>query len=119
MAHFIRIYTPFIITIFTLINSLLFLTDVDTAKFAYILSIISGNSVLLTTYIYYVSRRMCIWYKLNLFCLLLTQLLSLAYNCLEINFSLYIWTVVLFCSFGIACLLIFKKYYNVEIKRQL
>lgn len=115
MIRFIRIYTPFIIALFTLVNSVLFLINDDTIQFAYLLGIISGNSILLTAYMYCVSLRMCIWYKLNLLCLLLTQLLSLAYNYLEIDNALYLWTIILFCSFGIICFLIFKKCYKVEI----
>lgn len=114
MIRFIRIYTPFIITLFTLVNSVLFLINEDTIQFAYLLGIISGNSILLTAYMYCVSLRMCIWYKLNLLCLLLTQTLSLAYNYLEIDNALYLWTIILFCSFGIVCFLIFKKCYKVE-----
>lgn len=114
MIRFIRIYTPFIITLFTLVNSVLFLINEDTIQFAYLLGIISGNSILLTAYMYCVSLRMCIWYKLNLLCLLLTQMLSLVYNYLEIDNALYLWTIILFCSFGIVCFLIFKKCYKVE-----
>ena len=116
MIRFIRIYTPFIITLFTLANAVLFLIDKDTIQFAYLLGIISGNSLLLTAYMYCVSLRMCIWYKLNLFCLFLTQLLSLTYNYFRIDNSLYLWTIIIFCSIGIICFLIFKKCYKVDIK---
>lgn len=114
MIRFIRIYTPFIITLFTLVNALLFLIDKYLTGTDYLIGIVSGNSILLTAYMYCVSLRMCIWYKLNLLCLLLTQLLSLAYNYLEIDSALYLWTIILFCSFGIICFLIFKKCYKVE-----
>lgn len=114
MIRFIRIYTPFIMTLFTLINALIFLCELDTPDIEYLFAIMTGNSILLTAYMYCVSLRMCIWYKLNLLCLLLTQLLSLAYNYLEIDNALYLWTIILFCSFGIVCFLIFKKCYKVE-----
>lgn len=115
MTRFIRIYTPFVITLFTLVNALIFLCEVNTPDIEYVFAILTGNSLLLTWYMYSVSRRMCIWYKLNLLCLFLTQLLSLTYNYLEINNSLYLWIIILFCSIGIMCLLIFKKCYRVEI----
>lgn len=114
MIRFIRIYTPFIMTLFTLINALVFLYELDTPDIEYLFAIMTGNSILLTAYMYCVSLRMCIWYKLNLLCLLLTQVLSLAYNYLEIDNALYLWTIILFCSFGIVCFLIFKKCYKVE-----
>lgn len=115
MIRFIRIYTPFIITLFTLANASLLLIGGNVSKIDYLFAIISGNSILLTIYMYSVSLRMCIWYKLNLLCLLLTQISSLLYNYLEINNSLYLWTIILFCSFGIICFLIFKKCYEVKI----
>lgn len=114
MIRFIRIYTPFIITLFTLVNSLIFLFEISVNNVDYMFSVIMGNSILLTAYMYCVSLRMCIWYKLNLLCLLLTQTLSLVYNYLEIDNALYLWTIILFCSFGIVCFLIFKKCYKVE-----
>ena len=120
MIRFIRIYTPFIMTLFTFINAVIFLCEIDIPDIDYLFAIISGNSILLTAYMYSVSLRMCIWYKLNLLCLLLTQLLSLLYNYLEIDNVIYLWTIILFCSFGIICFLIFKKCYKVEtIKKKL
>lgn len=115
MIRFIRIYTPFIITLFTLVNSVLFLINDDTIQFAYLLGIISGNSILLTAYMYCVSLRMCIWYKLNLLCLLLTQLSSLLYNYLEIDNVIYLWMIILLSSLGLICFLVFKHCYKVEI----
>lgn len=115
MIRFIRIYTPFIMTLFTFINAIIFLCEIDISDIDYLFAIISGNSILLTAYMYSVSLRMCIWYKLNLLCLLLTQLSSLLYNYLEIDNALYLWTIILFCSFGIICFLIFKRCYKVEI----
>ena len=115
MIRFIRIYTPFVITLFTLANASLLLIGGNVSEIDYLFAIISGNSILLTAYMYSVSLRMCIWYKLNLLCLLLTQLSSLLYNYLEIDNSLYLWTIILFCSLGLICFLIFKKCYKVEI----
>lgn len=115
MIRFIRIYTPFIMTLFTLINALIFLCEVDIPDIDYLFATMTGNSILLTSYMYCVSLRMCVWYKLNLLCLLLTQLSSLAYNYLEIDNALYLWTIILLSSFGIICFLIFKRCYKVEI----
>nr|DAH96026.1 MAG TPA: hypothetical protein [Caudoviricetes sp.] len=43
-----------------------------------LLAAISGNSIIVVLYMFVTSMRMCIWYKLNLLCLLLTQISTAA-----------------------------------------
>lgn len=111
--RFIRIYTPFIITTFTFANAIVLLVSDETIM-QYVFAALSGNSTLVTIYMYCMSLRMCIWYKINLLCLLLTQLLGLLYNLFDIKDAVYIWAIILLCSLGIICFLIFRRFYEVK-----
>lgn len=45
-----------------------------------LMATLTGNSVLVDLYMFTTSMRMCVWYKLNLLCLLLIQICGLLYN---------------------------------------
>lgn len=79
----------------------------------YLMATLTGNSVLVDLYMFATSMRMCVWYKLNLLCLLLIQLCGLMYNYYDIDTSLYLWAVVLPSAMGILFFLIFRIFYNV------
>ena len=79
----------------------------------YLMATLTGNSVLVDLYMFATSMRMCIWYKLNLLCLLLIQISSLMYNYYNLDTSLYLWVTVLFAAIGIVFFLIFRIFYNV------
>lgn len=70
MKKFIRIYTPFICTIMALVNGVLFMKGVTELPTIYLMATLSGNSILVDVYMFSASAKMCIWYKLNLICLL-------------------------------------------------
>lgn len=78
-----------------------------------LLAAVSGNSIIVVLYMFATSMRMCIWYKLNLLCLLLTQICGLMYNYYDIDTSLYLWVVVLLSTMGVMFFLIFRIFYNV------
>ena len=113
LIKFIRIYTPFICTLASLIGGLLFSEDSSGESSIYILATLSGSSILVTLYMFVTSLRMCIWFKLNLLCLFLIQLCGLGYNYFDIDTSLYVWVGSLFAGFGIIFFLIFKIFYKV------
>lgn len=113
LIRFIRIYTPFICTVMALVNGVLFMGGVTELPTIYLMATLTGNSVLVDLYMFVTSMRMCIWYKLNLFCLLLIQICGLMYNYYDIDTSLYLWTVVLFSAMGVMFFLIFRIFYNV------
>lgn len=111
--HFIRIYTPFICTIAAHINGVCFLFGNIHQDTIFLFSTISGNSILVNLYMFVNSLRMCIWYKLNILCLLLIHITSILYNYLNISDSVYLEIVVLLSSLGILFFLIFKTSYKV------
>ena len=113
LIRFIRIYTPFICTVMALLNGVLFMRGVTELPAIYLMATLTGNSVLVDLYMFVTSIRMCIWYKLNLLCLLLIQICGLMYNYLGIDTSLYLWAVVLLSATGILFFLIFRIFYNV------
>lgn len=113
LIRFIRIYTPFICTVMALVNGVLFMGGVTELPTIYLMATLTGNSVLVDLYMFVTSMRMCIWYKLNLFCLLLIQICGLMYNYYDIDTSLYLWTVVLLSAMGVMFFLIFRIFYNV------
>lgn len=113
LIRFIRIYTPFICTVMALLNGVLFMRGITEIPAIYLMATLTGNSVLVDLYMFATSMRMCIWYKLNLLCLLLVQICGLMYNYLGIDTSLYLWVVVLLSATGILFFLIFRIFYNV------
>lgn len=113
LIRFIRIYTPFICTVMALLNGVLFMGGATELPAINLMATITGNSVLVDLYMFTTSMRMCVWYKLNLLCLLLIQISGLLYNNYDIDISLYLWIVVLFAAMGIVFFLIFRIFYNV------
>lgn len=113
LARFIRVYTPFICTLMALINGVLFYSPIEYKVFKYLGSATCGYSVIVTLYFFATSRRMCIWYKLNLTCLLLIQILGIVYYFTRMEFNTYIYSTVLLSAFGIMCFLIFRLFYVV------
>lgn len=113
LIRLIRIYTPFICTLMVLLNGVLFMYEKQTLFFMNLLSSTTGYSIAVVLYMFATSMRMCIWYKLNLLCLLLVQICGLMYNCYEMDYSLYLWIVVLLSALGIMFFLIFRIFYNV------
>ena len=113
LIRFLRIYTPFICTLMALLNGVYFISDYPMDNFAFLASALTGNSILLDIYMFITSLRMCIWYKLNLLCLLLVQMCGILYSYFDIDTSLYLWVVVLLSALGIICFLVFRVLYNV------
>ena len=113
LIRFICIYTPFICTVMALLNGVLFMKGATGIPLIDLLATVSGNSIIVVLYMFVTSMRMCIWYKLNLFCLLLTQICGLMYNYYDIDTSLYLWVVVLLSAIGVMFFLIFRIFYNV------
>lgn len=113
LIRLIRIYTPFICTLMALVNGVLFMRGITELPAIYLMATLTGNSVLVDLYMFATSMRMCIWYKLNLLCLLLIQISSLMYNYYNLDTSLYLWVTVLFAAIGIVFFLIFRIFYNV------
>lgn len=113
LVKLIRIYTPFICTVVALLNGVLFLGGVANLPAIYLMATLTGNSVLVNLYIFVTSLRMCIWYKLNVLCLLMIQICGLLYSYCKIPQTSYIWAVILFAVAGILFFLIFKVFYKV------
>lgn len=114
----IRIYTPFICSLFVLLNGVCFILELDNLDFVYALASISGSSILLVIYMYSVSRRMCIWYKLNLLTLLLTQVIGLMYDIMSIDVAIYLYSVTCLSILGIIFFLIYKVFYKTSYKEE-
>ena len=113
LIRLIRIYTPFICTLMALVNGVLFMRGITELPAIYLMATLTGNSVLVDLYMFATSMRMCIWYKLNLLCLLLIQISGLMYNYYNLDTSLYLRVTVLFAAIGIVFFLIFRIFYNV------
>lgn len=84
-----------------LLNGVLFIGGVTELPSVYLLATLTGNSILVDIYMLVTSLRMCVWYKLNLVCLLAIQISGLLYNYYTLDTSVYLWVVVLFAAMGI------------------
>lgn len=113
LIRLIRIYTPFICTLMTLLNGVYFIMGGTENRLIYITSALTGNSMLVILYMLFTSMRMCIWYKMNLICLLLVQAIGILYDFTGMEFSTYLLSVVLLSVLGVICFLIFRIFYRV------
>lgn len=109
----IRIYTPFICALMALLNGVLFLRGVEATPLVYLIATFTGNSLLVDLFMLAASMRMCIWYKLNIFCLFMVQICGLLYNYMDIPTALYLWVTILFSIMGIISFLVFRIFYTV------
>ena len=112
MLHFIRVYTPLILSILALLNAFMFMSKEDNYTLVYLIANTASSSLLIDFYILSVSRRMCIWYKLNILCLILIHISGLLYNGLSIDESIYLYVVAVFSALGIIFFLIFRILYK-------
>ena len=113
LIRLIRLYTPFICSIMALVNGVLFLDGQKSLPVVYLCAALTGNSVLLDLFMLAASFKMCIWYKLNVICLILIQILGLMYSYFNIVESLYAYAVIVLASMAILAFLIFKILYKV------
>lgn len=79
LRKFIRIYTPFIVTLANLIYGVYYLKETLTEDIAFCINVPFGCSFSFVIYAWAASKRMCIWYKLNLLCNLLMLVDTVAY----------------------------------------
>ena len=115
LIRLVRIYTPFICTLMALLNGVLFIGGVTELPSVYLLATLTGNSILVDIYMLVTSTRMCVWYKLNLVCLLAIQVSGLLYNYYMLDTSIYLWAVVLFAATGIVFFLVFRVFYSITL----
>lgn len=108
LLRLIRIYTPFICVLTSLIYGVMCLKGVTFENFDYIMSTMTGNSILMVLFMFSCSKTMCIWYKLNLLSLLLIHVTSLLYFYTELPFTLYCYFVILLAAFGLISFIIYR-----------
>lgn len=112
LVRMLRIYTPFICTVMALLNGVYFLRGGEEGSFVFLSFALTGNSILVDLYMVVTSFRMCVWYKMNLACLLTVQVLGALYDCLGMEFSIYLLVVVLLSALGIIFFLIFRIFHT-------
>lgn len=113
LRRLIRLYTPFICTLVCLFNGVSILFEYYSISQIYIMANLTGNSVLLDVYMLCCSRKMCIWYKADVYCLLLIQVCGLLYNAFDIDEALYLFLVILLSAIGMITFFIFRVFYVV------
>ena len=116
MLHFIRVYTPLILSILALLNAFMFMSEEENYTLVYLIANTASSSLLIDFYILSVSRRMCIWYKLNILCLILIHISGLLYNGAWIDESIYPYIIAVLSAIGIIFFLIFRIFYKAVIK---
>lgn len=117
MIRFIRIYTPLILSILALLNAFMFLNEEENYTLVYLIANTASSSLLIDLYILSASRKMCIWYKLNILCLILIHISGLLYNVAYIDESIYPYLIAVFSAIGIIFFLIFRIFYKTIINK--
>lgn len=68
----IILYTPFICALIASVHGVLYLSDIN-VRTLYVLSEFTGHSILVILYMLVHSKRMCKWYKITLWLLMLVH----------------------------------------------
>ena len=113
MRTLIKLYTPFICAITSLVNEILIYNNIRT-DFLHVSYNLTGDSVLLLLYVYYHSGKMCKWYKLTIICLIINHIVKLMYRfdyIKSLSFALEI--AILISVVSIMSWLLFAKGYKV------
>lgn len=108
LRRLIRIYTPFICSIVAIINGVIYLKGIDLPNFDYIMSETTGHSFLLVLYMLSTSKGMCIWYKLNLLCLLLIHVDGTIYYFSDMEFNSYCYGIIIISIIGLLFFLLYR-----------
>lgn len=109
IRRLIRIYTPFICALVSLIHGVLFFREELTEGFIYNASFSSGFSIIVIAYFWATSKQMCIWWHLNLLCLVLISISSALdfYKILPIGSYFYFTTLL--STFGLIFFLLYRN----------
>ena len=100
----VRIFTPFLCSVATIIDGILFFMDKEPS---YIVSGVGGYSLAVTLCFIAYSRRMCIWYKTNLFCLLSVPVIGILYYFIPFGIVEYLFLVTLIATVGVGAFMIY------------
>lgn len=108
LRKFIRIYTPFVVTLANLIYGVYYLKETLTEDIAFCINVPFGCSFSFVIYAWAASKCMCIWYKLNLLCNLLMLVDTVAYYVIDdVDKTTYSYIFVLLATAGLVFFLIF------------
>lgn len=107
LFRLIRIYTPFICALSAIIHGVLYLLKYE-GELYWLLGNLTGHSILLISYIIATSKRMCIWYKVTTYLLLLINIVNIMYryNIINSDYIIYIGIVINF--FALISFLIYR-----------
>lgn len=110
-----KVYIPFVFTFSMLISVVIFaFTNVE-PSFAFIIPGIFGGSILADIYMYICSRRMCIYYKMNIICLFISHIVNILYDYFCIDCTLYLSILIILTVISVACFIIFERKYVVKV----
>lgn len=113
--RFIKLYTPFICSIVAAIHGVLFLLEKGNSNILLFFGDITGNSILLLYFVLIHSKRMCKWYKMSIYLLMVVHFLNLLYYAIG---EIPAW-IVLYCGLilniaSVMCWLIFRVTYKTS-----
>lgn len=107
IKRLIKIYTPFICAVIAIVHGVMFLFKYKTTLY-YLFSDWTGHSVLLLAYVWATSTRMCLWYKLTVYVLMLTHVVNTLYYYSIIDSSNMIYYGLVLNIFALLTFLIYR-----------
>lgn len=103
----IRIYTPFIAALLSVIHGVMILCLYDGPVYIS-LNMLVGHSVLIDLYILATSRRFCKWYKYTVYLLLAQDIANFAYRRTFVGPEFYIFATGLLSCSALVTFLIYR-----------
>lgn len=104
----IRIYTPFIAALVSVIHEVLIIFQYEGHILNYI-GAITGHSILIDLYILATSRRFCKWYRYTVYLLLAQDIANFAYRRTFIGPEFYIFATGLFSCGALITFIIYRS----------
>lgn len=111
---FVKLYTPFICAVISVIHGVLILNNVNSSVLRCI-GDFTGHSMLVLLFIWIHSKRMCKWYKLSIIMLFLIHVMNITYY---ITGIIPIWIILygglILNIASVMCWLIFRVTYKTS-----
>lgn len=107
IKRLIRIYTPFIMAVASVIHASLFFFGYEGVAYGNISSTF-GFSILTSIYISATSNRMCFWYKTTNYLLIVVHLVNLIYINTDLSGIVYLYAILIISILSVIAFIIYR-----------
>lgn len=107
IKRIVKIYTPFVCAALAITHGVLYLLKCD-YKILYVISDLTGHSILLLLYILCTCSKMCIWYKSTVYLLMANHLVNVFYYMGVLDYLGLIYYAIVLNTLAVITFLIYR-----------